>query len=63
MAFSLDEEIIRAEHSKQKLSFETAYILAAERIATCSAGGDNIAMQRTAESVGFYPVRRSAGAA
>lgn len=49
----------RRGYGKGVVSFVTAYILAAERLATCSTAGDNLAMQRTAESVGFYLVRRS----
>jgi hypothetical protein len=41
--------------AKAVVSFVTAYILEAGRIATCSTASDNVAMQRTAESVGFYP--------
>src|ERR671922_2897195 len=47
----------RRGYAKAVVSFVTAYILDAGRLATCSTASDNIAMQRTAESIGFYPVR------
>jgi hypothetical protein len=40
-------------HGKAVVSFVTAYILEAGKLATCSTAIDNIAMQRTAEAVGF----------
>ena len=46
-------------YGKAAVSFVTAHILAAGRLATCSTAGDNIATRRTAESAGFYLVRRS----
>ena len=47
----------RRGYGKAVVSFVTAYILAAGRLATCSTADNNAAMQRTAESVGFYPKR------
>lgn len=49
----------RQGYGRAVVSFATAYILESGRLATCSTAGDNLAMQRTAESVGFYPVRQS----
>jgi len=49
----------RRGFGKVVVSFVTGHILAAGRLATCSTTGDNIAMQRTAASVGFYVARRS----
>jgi hypothetical protein len=46
--------IRRRGYAKAVVSFVTAYILVGGRLATCSMAGDNIAMQRTAESIGFY---------
>ncbi len=49
----------RQGHGRAVVSFVTDYILESGRLATCSTASDNVAMQRTAESVGFYPVRQS----
>lgn len=38
---------------KQVCAFVTAHILAAGRLATCDTGEDNLAMIRTAQSIGF----------
>jgi len=47
-------------YARTVVSFVTAHILASGRKATCLTMQDNVAMQRTAESVGFYPeVRRA----
>ncbi|MBN1873221.1 MAG: GNAT family N-acetyltransferase [Anaerolineae bacterium] len=43
-------------YGKAVVSFITANILANGRLATCTTSSDNIAMQRTAESVGFQQV-------
>jgi RimJ/RimL family protein N-acetyltransferase len=43
----------RRGYSKAAVSFVTAFILDSGRRATCTTGADNLAMQRTAESVGF----------
>jgi predicted GNAT family acetyltransferase len=40
-------------YAKAVVSFATAAVLAAGRIATCTVQGDNVAMIRTAEAVGF----------
>ena len=39
-------------------SFVTAAILSEGRRATCLTAADNVAMQRTAESIGFYCAER-----
>ena len=44
----------RCGYARSVVSFVTAYILASGRLATCSTNRDNLAMQRTAESVGFH---------
>ncbi len=41
-------------HGRAVVSFVTAAILAAGRRATCLTAADNLAMQRTAQSVGYY---------
>jgi len=43
----------RQGYAKAAVSFVTAHILDSGRRATCTTGADNVAMQRTAESVGF----------
>lgn len=43
----------RKGYAKATVSFVTADILECGRRATCTTGPDNVAMQRTAESVGF----------
>jgi RimJ/RimL family protein N-acetyltransferase len=44
-------------YAKSVVSFITQHILASGRLATCSTHATNIAMQRTAESVGFQQKR------
>jgi ribosomal protein S18 acetylase RimI-like enzyme len=51
----------RRGYGKAVVTLVTAYILEAGRLATCSTASDNIAIQRTAVAVGFYPVRRTSG--
>jgi GNAT superfamily N-acetyltransferase len=46
----------RQGYAKAVVSFVTANILDAGRRATCTTGDDNLAMQRTAESVGYYRI-------
>jgi GNAT superfamily N-acetyltransferase len=46
-------DVRRRGYAKAVVSFVTAHILASGRRATCTTGLDNVAMQRTAESVGF----------
>jgi predicted GNAT family acetyltransferase len=46
-------EARRQGYAKAVVSFVTAHILDAGKRATCTTGEDNLAMQRTAESVGF----------
>jgi len=41
-------------YARAVVSFITAHILDSGRRATCTTGADNVAMQRTAESVGFF---------
>ncbi len=48
----------RKGYGRSVVSFITAYILAAERKATCLTESENLPMQRTAESVGFYQAPR-----
>jgi ribosomal protein S18 acetylase RimI-like enzyme len=43
----------RRGYARSVVSFVTAQILDAGRVATCTTGCENIAMVRTAESVGF----------
>ena len=43
----------RRGYARSVVSFVTAQILDAGRVATCTTGHENIAMIRTAESVGF----------
>jgi hypothetical protein len=47
----------RLGYAKTIVSFVTQHILAAGKMATCTTDAGNLAMQRTAESVGFYRVR------
>jgi RimJ/RimL family protein N-acetyltransferase len=47
-------------YAKQVVSFVTAYILGANRLATCSTNEDNVAMIATAKSVGFQIVPQEA---
>ncbi|HLO29883.1 MAG TPA: GNAT family N-acetyltransferase [Anaerolineales bacterium] len=49
-------EVRRRGYAKAVVSFVTAYILGAGKLATCSTGRDNRGMQRVAESVGFRKV-------
>ncbi len=51
-------EARRNGYGKSVVSFVTAHILASGRKATCLTMADNLAMQRTAESVGFYRAPR-----
>lgn len=46
----------RKGYARSVCSFVTAAILSAGRVATVSTAGENIAMQRTALSLGFQPV-------
>jgi RimJ/RimL family protein N-acetyltransferase len=46
----------RRGYAKAAVSFVTAHILDSGRRATCTTGADNVAMQRTAESVGFIRI-------
>ena len=48
----------RKGYARTVVSFVTAYILASGRKATCLTLRDNLPMQRTAESVGFYRAPR-----
>ena len=47
-------------YAKQTVSFVTAYILGANRLATCSTNAENAAMIATAKSVGFEIVAQEA---
>ena len=47
-------EFRRRGLAKAVVSFATAHILESGQRATCTTGSDNLAMQRTAESVGFF---------
>ena len=49
-------DVCRRGYAKAAVSFVTAYILDSGRRATCTTGSDNLAMQRTARSVGFVPI-------
>ena len=49
-------EARRQGYAQAVVSFVTAHILDAGRRATCTTSWDNVAMQRTAESVGFYRI-------
>jgi predicted GNAT family acetyltransferase len=51
-------EARRQGYALSVVSFVTAFILETGRRATCSTDADNVAMQRTAESAGFYQARR-----
>ena len=46
----------RHGYAKAVVSFVTAHILDHGRRATCTTGRDNVAMQKTAESVGFIQI-------
>lgn len=46
----------RQGYARSVVSFVTAYILDAGRVATCHTNVDNLAMARTAEAVGFREV-------
>lgn len=46
----------RRGYAKSVVSFITAHILEAGRRATCTTEDDNLAMQKTAESVGFVRI-------
>ena len=46
----------RRGYGKAVISFVTAHILDAGRVATCHTSDDNLAMIRTAEAVGFHQV-------
>lgn len=50
---TLDPASRRKGYAKSVCSFVTKYILETHHVATVSAGADNIAMQRTAESIGY----------
>lgn len=53
-AVSTDDAADRRQgYAKSVCSFVTAHVLEAGRTATCCTRADNIAMQRTAESIGF----------
>jgi RimJ/RimL family protein N-acetyltransferase len=47
----------RRGYAKAAVSFVTAHILDSGRRATCTTGQDNLAMQRTAEAVGFVRIK------
>lgn len=47
-------------YAKQAVSFVTAYILGANRLATCGTNDENTAMIATAKSVGFQIVPQEA---
>jgi GNAT superfamily N-acetyltransferase len=49
-------EARRQGYAKVVVSFVTAHILDAGKRPTCTTAWDNMAMQRTAESVGFYRI-------
>jgi GNAT superfamily N-acetyltransferase len=49
-------EARRQGYAQAVISFVTAHILDAGKWATCTTGEENVAMQRTAESVGFYRI-------
>ena len=49
-------EARRRGYAQAVVTFVTSAILGAGKRATCSAGSDNLAMQRVAESVGFQRV-------
>ena len=57
-AVSTNPESRRKRYAKTVVSFVSASILASGRKATCLTRSDNVAMQRTAESVGFYRAHR-----
>jgi RimJ/RimL family protein N-acetyltransferase len=46
----------RRGYAKAVLSFVTAFILDSGRRATCTTGRANLAMQKTAESIGFVQI-------
>jgi RimJ/RimL family protein N-acetyltransferase len=49
-------KVRRRGYAKAVVTFVTAFILEAGKLATCSTAPDNRAMQRVAESVGFQRV-------
>ena len=49
-------DVRRRGYARAVVSFVTAHILQSGRRATCTTGSDNVAMQRTAEGVGFVRV-------
>jgi RimJ/RimL family protein N-acetyltransferase len=51
-------EARRRGYASAVVSFVTAYILDAGRCATCTTAWDNLAMQRTAEGVGFQRIEK-----
>lgn len=55
-AVGTNPEFRRHGHGRTVVSFVTAYILDSGRVATCGTRADNVAMIRTAESVGFQIV-------
>jgi len=55
-AVSTRPEVRQRGYAKAVVSFATTHILAVGKRATCSTASDNLSMQRTAESVGFYQV-------
>ena len=46
----------RQGYAQAVVSFDTAYILTCGQRATCTTGANNLAMQKTAESVGFVQI-------
>jgi len=51
-------EARRRGYGKSVVSFVTGHILEAGRVATCLTAAENLPMQRTAMSVGFYTAPR-----
>jgi RimJ/RimL family protein N-acetyltransferase len=52
-------EARRQGYARSVVSFVTAFILEMGKHATCSTDGGNVAMQRTAERIGFYQAARA----
>ncbi len=57
-AVSTRPEFRQRGYGQSVASFVTAAILGQGRLATCLTAGDNTAMRRTAESIGFYHAER-----
>ncbi|MHB1355676.1 MAG: GNAT family N-acetyltransferase [Anaerolineae bacterium] len=58
-AVSVDVDHRQRGYGGAICSFVTAYILDADKLATCNTRVDNTPMRQTAESIGFYEVSES----